>query len=202
MDELDKRLLRDFEKYTNKQFKNSLNDILPQKLIPTVINLSEIDPEKEVNQITKAERRNLCELLKNFSFTINATRPIEEAIITSGGVKLSDVNPKTMESKLVSKLYFAGELLDLDAFTGGFNLQIAFSTGMSLDFRFSELIVYKITILFINGGFFMCIKNYKYFVILTLVIFLWVVAVQYLLLQPSYAVILNKSLLLEYESFH
>ncbi|KUO73658.1 MAG: FAD-dependent oxidoreductase [Clostridia bacterium BRH_c25] len=128
-EELDKRIIRDFEKYTNKQFKNSLEELLPQKLIPVVIVLSGIDETKEVHQITKAERKALVKLLKDFTITISGTRPIEEAIVTSGGVNLKEINPKTMESKLINGLYFAGEIIDLDAFTGGFNLQIAFSTG-------------------------------------------------------------------------
>lgn len=128
-EELDKRLLRDFEKNTNKHFKNSLDELLPQKLIPVIIMLSGISEAKEVHQITKEERKSLVRLLKNLTVTIKGTRPIEEAIVTSGGIKLKEINPKTMESKLVKGLYFAGEVIDLDAFTGGFNLQIAFSTG-------------------------------------------------------------------------
>jgi predicted Rossmann fold flavoprotein len=128
-EELDKRLLRDFEKNTNKQFKNSLDELLPQKLIPVMIELSGIDETKEVHQITKEERKKLVRLLKGITVTIAGTRPIEEAIVTSGGISLKEINPKTMESKLVKGLFFAGEIIDIDAFTGGFNLQIAFSTG-------------------------------------------------------------------------
>ncbi|MHB1391798.1 MAG: BaiN/RdsA family NAD(P)/FAD-dependent oxidoreductase [Clostridia bacterium] len=128
-DELDRRIIRDFEKNTNKQFKNSLDELLPQKLIPVVIALSGIDESKEVHQITKLERKAFVKLIKGFTLTISGTRPIEEAIVTSGGISLKEINPKTMESKLVKGLYFAGEIIDLDAFTGGFNLQIAFSTG-------------------------------------------------------------------------
>jgi predicted Rossmann fold flavoprotein len=128
-EELDKRLLRDFEKNTNKHFKNSLDELLPQKLIPVIISLSGIAETKEVHQITKEERKSLVRLIKNLTVSIIGTRPIEEAIVTSGGIKLKEINPKTMESKLVKGLYFAGEVIDLDAFTGGFNLQIAFSTG-------------------------------------------------------------------------
>jgi predicted Rossmann fold flavoprotein len=128
-DELDRRIIRDFEKNTNKQFKNSLDELLPQKLIPVVIALSGIDESKEVHQITKQERKAFVKLIKGFSFTISGTRPIEESIVTTGGISLKEINPKTMESKLVKGLYFAGEIIDLDAFTGGFNLQIAFSTG-------------------------------------------------------------------------
>ncbi len=128
-EELDKRIIRDFEQNTNKQFKNSLDQLLPQKLIPVIIRLSGISESKEVHQITKSERKTLVDLLKNFIVTISGTRPIEEAIVTSGGICLKEINPKTMESKLVKGLYFCGEVIDLDAFTGGFNLQIAFSTG-------------------------------------------------------------------------
>lgn len=128
-EELDRRVLRDFEKNTNKQFKNSLDELLPQKLIPVIVALSGIEGTKEVHQITKAERKALVKLLKGFTVNISGTRPVEEAIVTSGGVNLKEINPKTMESKLVKGLFFAGEVIDLDAFTGGFNLQIAFSTG-------------------------------------------------------------------------
>jgi predicted Rossmann fold flavoprotein len=128
-EELDKRIIRDFEKNINKQFKNSLDELLPQKLISVIIALSGIDESKEIHQITKEERKNLVKLLKNLTVTIAGTRPIEEAIVTSGGINLKEINPKTMESKLIKGLYFAGEVIDLDAFTGGFNLQIAFSTG-------------------------------------------------------------------------
>jgi predicted Rossmann fold flavoprotein len=128
-EELDKRVLKDFSEKLNKQFKNSLDALLPQKLIPMIIKLSKIDENKEVNQISKEERKQLVSILKNFEFTIIGTRPIAEAIVTSGGISLKEINPKTMESKLVQGLYFAGEVMDLDAFTGGYNLQIAFSTG-------------------------------------------------------------------------
>lgn len=128
-EELDRRIIRDFEKNTNKQFKNSLDELLPQKLIPVIITLSGIDEAKEVHQITREERKGLVRLLKGLTVTVKGTRPIEEAIVTSGGINLKEINPKTMESKLVRGLYFAGEIIDLDAFTGGFNLQIAFSTG-------------------------------------------------------------------------
>lgn len=128
-EKLDARIIRDFEKFKNKQFKNSLDELLPQKLIPVIVEKSGIYPEKEVNQITKEERRNLRNLLKNFEVTIKNFRPIEEAIITSGGISTKEINPKTMESKLVQGLYFAGEIIDVDSYTGGFNLQIAYSTG-------------------------------------------------------------------------
>ncbi|MDF2890819.1 MAG: tricarballylate dehydrogenase [Clostridia bacterium] len=128
-EDLDKRVLKDFNEKLNKQFKNSLDALLPQKLIPVIIKLSKIDENKEVNQISKEERKQLVSLLKHLEFTITGTRPIAEAIVTSGGVSIKEINPKTMESKLISGLYFAGEVMDLDAFTGGYNLQIAFSTG-------------------------------------------------------------------------
>lgn len=128
-DELDKRVLNDFQEKINKNFKNSLNDLLPQKLIPVIIKLCKIDENKEVNQISKEERKQLVNILKNLEFTITGTRPIAEAIVTSGGISLKEINPKTMGSKLIQGLYFAGEVMDLDAYTGGFNLQIAFSTG-------------------------------------------------------------------------
>lgn len=128
-EQLDKRVLRDFEEAKNKQFKNSLNHLFPQKLIPVMIELSGIDPDKKVNVITKEERKRFVELIKNLPFTIEGVRDFKEAIITKGGVSVKDVNPSTMESKKVSGLYFAGEVLDLDALTGGYNLQIAWSTG-------------------------------------------------------------------------
>lgn len=130
-EELDNRILRDFEKYKNKDFKNSLNDLLPQKMIDCVIELSKIDPNKKVNEITKEERKNLSSLLKNFEITIKGFRPIDEAIVTSGGVQTKEINPKTMESKIIKGLFFAGEIIDVDGYTGGFNLQIAYSTGFT-----------------------------------------------------------------------
>ena len=128
-EKLDKRIQKDFQKYSNKNFENSLNDLLPKQLIPTIVKLSKIDPYIKVNQISKEERKNLVHLIKHISFTVKNYRPIEEAIITSGGVKTSEINSSTMESKLVSGLFFAGEVIDIDAYTGGFNLQIAFSTA-------------------------------------------------------------------------
>ena len=128
-EKLNLRILRDFEKEKNKSFKNSLNDLLPKKMIDTVIELSEIDENKKVNEITKKERMKLIQLLKHFEITISGFRPIEEAIITSGGISTKEINPKTMESKIIQGLYFAGEIIDVDAYTGGFNLQIAYSTG-------------------------------------------------------------------------
>ena len=128
-EQLDKRVCRDFEKYIKKHLQNSLDELLPKNLIPVIIKLAEIDPHKEVSSITKEERRKLCETIKNLKLTVKGTRPIDEAIITSGGVKVSEINPSTMESKLVKGLFFAGEVIDVDAYTGGFNLQIAYSTG-------------------------------------------------------------------------
>ena len=128
-EKLDERILRDFSEFKNKQFKNSLEKLLPQKLIPVIIEKSNINPDKKVNEITKQERKNIVKLLKNFEITISDFRPIDEAIITSGGINIKEINPKTMESKLVPGLYFAGEIIDVDAYTGGFNLQIAYSTG-------------------------------------------------------------------------
>lgn len=128
-EKLDNRLQRDFKKYSNKQFKNALNDLLPQKLIPIIINLVKIDPEKKVNSITKEERQSLNHLIKNFSLTVTGTRPIDEAIITKGGVDTKEINPQNMESKIIKGLFFCGEVLDIDGYTGGYNLQAAFSTG-------------------------------------------------------------------------
>ena len=121
---LDKRILRDFDLYINKHIKNSLDDLLPQRIIPWIINLSEIDQDKSVNQISKEERYRLVSLIKNFPLTFKTFRPIEEAIVSSGGISIKEINPSTMESKIVPNLYFAGEVIDVDALTGGFNLQI------------------------------------------------------------------------------
>lgn len=128
-EKLDLRIQRDFEKNINKEFKNSLDELLPQKMIDTVIKLSKISPDKKVNNITKEERESLVNILKNFSIKLEGFRPIEEGIITAGGVDTKQINPKTMESKLIEGLFFAGEVIDVDAYTGGFNLQIAYSTG-------------------------------------------------------------------------
>ena len=128
-EQLDKRILRDFEDNKNKQFKNALNGLFPVKLIPIMISLSGIHPDKKVNEITREERRSFAELIKNLPLTITGVRDYNEAIITRGGVSVKDINPSTMESKKVQGMYFAGEVLDLDALTGGFNLQIAWSTG-------------------------------------------------------------------------
>lgn len=126
---LDKRILSDFEKYCNNDFCNALNDLLPQKMIGQVIEVSGIDPHCKVNSITREQRRVLVQLLKHWPIEVAGLRPVTDAIITSGGVKVGEINPTTMESKLVKELYFAGELIDVDAYTGGFNLQIAWSTG-------------------------------------------------------------------------
>lgn len=127
--QLDNRLLRDFEKYANKDFRNALEDLLPQKLIPVIVRLSGIDGNKKVHDITKEERKRLLQQFKSFTLTITGTRGYKEAVVTSGGISVDEINPSTMESKLVKGLYFAGELIDVDAYTGGYNLQIAFSTG-------------------------------------------------------------------------
>ena len=126
---LDSRILSDFSKNPNKCYSNSLGALLPSKMIDTFIALSGIEPSKKVNSITKAERQKLLSLMKGLKIPLSGTRPIEEAIITSGGIEVKEINPKTMESKLVPGLYFAGEIIDVDAYTGGFNLQIAYSTG-------------------------------------------------------------------------
>ena len=128
-EKLNDRILRDFEDFKNKNFKNSLDKLLPQKLIPVIIERSGINPDKQVNSITKQERTQIVKLLKEFEVTIKNFRRIEDGIITAGGISIKEVNPKTMESKLISGLYFAGEILDVDSYTGGFNLQIAYSTG-------------------------------------------------------------------------
>lgn len=128
-EKLDARILRDFEKQKNKQFKNSLDKLLPQKLIPVIIEKTNINESKKINEITKQERQKLVNELKHFKISINGTRPIEEAIVTSGGINIKEINPKTMESKLINGLYFAGEIIDVDCLTGGYNLQVAWSTG-------------------------------------------------------------------------
>lgn len=127
--QLDLRIQRDFSANKNKEFKNSLDDLLPQKLIPVIVVLSGIDEDKKVNEVTKEERLKLVEILKKFNVTISGFRPLEEGIITAGGISVKEINPKTMESKIVEGLFFAGEIIDVDAYTGGFNLQIAYSTG-------------------------------------------------------------------------
>ena len=126
---LDARLLSDFSKYSNKDFLNSLSDLLPQKMIETVVAMSGIDGRKKVNSITREERARLSEVIKHFKINLSHFRPIAEAIVTKGGVSVKEIDPKTMQSRLVEGLFFAGEMIDVDAYTGGFNLQIAFSTG-------------------------------------------------------------------------
>ena len=128
-EKLDNRLLRDFEKYKNKEIKNGLQELLPQKLILPMITLSGIPEDKKINLITKQERKQLVNSIKHLKITLKDFRPIEEAIVTAGGIDTKEIDPKTMESKFVKNLYFAGEIIDVDAYTGGFNLQIAYSTG-------------------------------------------------------------------------
>lgn len=138
-EQLDKRILRDFEEKKNKQLKNALDGLLPAKMIPVIIQLAQIPGDKYVHDITREERQLLVELLKNLPITVTGTRPFNEAIITQGGISVKDINPSTMESKLIKNLYFAGEVLDLDAMTGGFNLQIAWSTGYLAGMSIREL---------------------------------------------------------------
>lgn len=128
-EQLDKRVQSDFQKYTRKVFKNSLDDLLPQKMIPIIVKLSMIDENKRTDQITKAERLRFVKLLREMPLTITGTRPISEAIVTRGGVSVKEINPNTMESKIIRGLFFTGEVIDVDGITGGYNLQIAFSTG-------------------------------------------------------------------------
>ena len=127
--ELDERIQRDFTKNINKDFKNALDELLPQKIIPTIIRLSEIDENKKINSITRAERKKLVNLIHELTFNVEKLRPVAEAIVTAGGVNIDEIDPSTMKSKIVDNLYFAGEVMDVDAFTGGYNVQIAFSTG-------------------------------------------------------------------------
>jgi predicted Rossmann fold flavoprotein len=127
--ELDKRIQKDFSKYLNKDFKNSLDELLPQKLIPMIIEFSGISETKKVNEITKEERKNLVNVIKNLTFDIKGLRPLEEGIVTAGGVDIKEIDPSTMKSRIIENLSFAGEVMDVDAFTGGYNVQIAFSTG-------------------------------------------------------------------------
>jgi predicted Rossmann fold flavoprotein len=126
---LDKRIQRDFEKFIRKQIKNSLHELLPAKLIDVMIGLASLEPDKEIHQVTKEERLRLVNAIEHLTVTVTKTRPIAEAIVTAGGIEVKEINPKTMESKLVKHLYFAGEVIDIDGYTGGFNLQAAFSTG-------------------------------------------------------------------------
>lgn len=130
-EQLDSRILRDFTDLQNKDFSNSLDKLLPKSLIPVIVSLSGIDGGLKVNQISREQRQSLVNLIKNFKLSITGFRPVEEAIITSGGISVKEINPATMESKIISGLFFAGEVIDVDAFTGGFNLQIAFSTGFT-----------------------------------------------------------------------
>ena len=127
--ELDLRVQKDFKKYINKDFRNSLDDLLPQKMIPLIIKLSKIDDYKKVNEITKLERKNLVSVIKGIKCKVKGLRPLEEAIVTSGGVSTLEIDPSTMKSKIINNLSFAGEVIDIDAFTGGYNVQIALSTG-------------------------------------------------------------------------
>jgi predicted Rossmann fold flavoprotein len=126
---LDERIRRDMEMYKNRSMENALTDLLPRSMIPVVLRRLNIDPQMQANSLTRQSRRAMVELLKAFTVEITGKRPVAEAIITSGGIKVSEIDPKTMESKLVSGLYFAGEVIDCDAYTGGFNLQIAWATG-------------------------------------------------------------------------
>lgn len=128
-EQLDKRILRDFEKFHKKQLQNSLDELLPKAIIPVIIEGAGLDGHMETCNVTRAERVRLGEVIKKLTLTVTGTRPIDEAIITSGGIDVSEINPSTMESKIVSGLYFAGEVIDVDAYTGGYNLQIAYSTG-------------------------------------------------------------------------
>lgn len=127
--DLDLRIQKDFKKYINKDFRNSLDDLLPKKIIPIIIKLSKIDENKKVNEITKEERKNLVYIIKNFTLIVKGLRPIAEAIVTAGGVDTKEIDPSTMRSKIIDNLSFAGEVIDVDAFTGGYNVQIALSTG-------------------------------------------------------------------------
>ena len=127
--QLDRRVLRDFEENINKNFANSLDKLLPKKLIPVIIALSGISGETKINSVSKTRRLGFVHLLKNLTFTITGTGSIDEAIITSGGISVKEINSSTMESKLIGGLFFAGEIIDVDAYTGGYNLQIAYSTG-------------------------------------------------------------------------
>ncbi|AID44583.1 NAD(FAD)-utilizing dehydrogenases [Candidatus Arthromitus sp. SFB-mouse-NL] len=127
--EFDLRLQKDFMKYSNKNFKNSLDDLLPKKFIPVMIDLVKIDPDKKINSITKQERKRILDCFKHLIVNVEGLRPVSEAIVTSGGIDVSEINPSTMKSKIIRNLFFAGEVMDVDAFTGGYNVQIAISTG-------------------------------------------------------------------------
>lgn len=138
MDKLDARVQRDFAQYSKKQLGNGLKDLMPQSMIPVVCDMAFLDEQKFINQISKEERKRLITTLKNFVVPITGTRPLAEAIVTAGGVSVKEINPKTMESKLINGLYFAGEVIDIDGYTGGFNLQAAFSTGYVAGMSASE----------------------------------------------------------------
>lgn len=139
-EQLAARIMRDFEKYSKKHIINSLDDLLPKALIPVVISLAGIEPHKAVNEITREERSELVKILKHFPLTAVGVRPVEEAIVTAGGVKVGEINPSTMESKLIKGLYFAGEVIDVDGYTGGYNLQAAFSTGYLAGMNAAEVL--------------------------------------------------------------
>jgi predicted Rossmann fold flavoprotein len=139
-EQLDARIQRDFEKYLRKAFKNALDDLLPRSLIPVAVGLSPIDPDKPVHQVTREERLGLVRLLKGLTLIVRNTRSIKEAIVTAGGITTREINPKTMESRVVSGLFMAGELIDVDAYTGGFNLQAAFSTGFVAGSSAAEMV--------------------------------------------------------------
>ena len=135
---LDDRILRDLEMYQNRSMENALTDLLPRSMIPVVLRRLDVDPNLQANSFKKQQRRALVELLKNFIIEISGKRPVAEAIITSGGIKISEIDPKTMESKIVPGLYFAGEIIDCDAYTGGFNLQIAWATAYAAGMAAAE----------------------------------------------------------------
>ena len=137
-EKLDARIQRDFAQYSRKQLSNGLKDLLPHSMIAPVCDMAFLDEEKFINQISKEERRRLLHTLKNFTIPISGTRPLAEAIVTAGGVSVKEINPKTMESKLITGLYFAGEVMDVDGYTGGFNLQAAFSSGYAAGCAASE----------------------------------------------------------------
>lgn len=139
-EQLAARIMRDFEKYSKKHIINSLDDLLPKALIPVVISLAGIEPHKAVNEITREERSEIVKILKHFPLTAVGVRPVEEAIVTAGGVKVGEINPSTMESKLIKGLYFAGEVIDVDGYTGGYNLQAAFSTGYLAGMNAAEVL--------------------------------------------------------------
>ena len=129
-EKLDNRIIRDFEEFKNREYKNSLDKLLPQKMINVIIELTGINPYKKVNEITKEERKKIVNILKCLEITISGFGGFNEAIVTAGGINIKEIDPKTMQSKIVKGLYFAGEIIDVDALTGGFNLQIAYSTGV------------------------------------------------------------------------